>query len=147
MIRDKLQTDVIAALKSKDEFKTSSLRLILSQIKNKEIDKKANLTDEETIGVIRKIAKEIKESIIAFEKGGRQDLLDKAKKELALVTSYLPAELSDEELTIEIKKLIETNTDLIAKNPKSIIGICMGKLKNKADGARIMRILSSIQKL
>ncbi len=147
MIKDKIQTDMITAMKAKDEFKTSCLRLILAQIKNKEIDKKADLDDQETVAVLRKVAKENNESITAFEKGGRTDLLEKAKKELGVVKSYLPPEISDEELTVEIKKLVETNRDLIVKSPKAIIGVCMKELKEKADGARIMKILSSIQKL
>jgi len=142
MIRDKLQTDLIIALKARDGFRTSCLRLILSQIKNKEIEKKTNLDDQEVINVLRKAAKENKESIAAFEKGGRADLLDKAKQELAIVLSYLPPEISDEDLKKEIERIIDTNRELIAKNPKTIIGVCMRELKGKADGAKIMKILS-----
>lgn len=144
MIRNKLQTDLITALKSKDEFKTSCLRLILSQIKNKEIDKKAELDDPETIAVLKKIAKENRESILAFEKGGRQDLLDKTKQELAIIQSYLPPELSDEDLKKEIETIIKNNQEMVVKNPKIIIGLCIKELRAKADGARIIKILSSL---
>lgn len=144
MIRNQLQTDLITALKAKDEFKTSCLRLILSQIKNKEIDKKAELDDPETINVLKKIAKENRESITAFENGGRQDLLDKTKQELAVVQSYLPPELSDEDLKKEIEAIVKKNQEIVAKNPKIVIGLCMKELKEKADGARIMKILSSL---
>ena len=145
MIREKIQTDSIQALKARDNFKVSCLRLILSQIKNKEIDKKAGLTDQETIVVLRKAAKELKESILAFEKGGRNDLTEKSKKELEIVSSYLPAEISDEELKKEIKIVIEKNQTLCQKNSKAIIGICIRDLKGKADPSRIIKMLSETQ--
>ena len=145
MIREKIRTDSIQALKARDDFKVSCLRFILSQITNKEIDKKAALTDQETIEVLRKAVKELKESILAFEKGGRADLTEKSKRELAIVSSYLPAEISDEELQKEIKTIIEKNQGLYQKNPKAIIGLCVRELKEKADPGRIVKILSEIQ--
>src|SRR3990167_9681072 len=102
MLRQKLQDDQVIALKSGDKTKLEILRFILAQIKNKEIDKNppagGELNDEETLVVIKKVTKELKESIEAFEKGGRKDLSDDSKKQLKIVSVYLPAEISDEEL-------------------------------------------------
>ena len=145
MLRQKLQDDQIIALKSGDKTKLEILRFILAQIKNKEIDKNppvgGELNDEETLVVIKKVTKELKESIEAFEKGGRKDLSDDSKKQLEIISVYLPAEISDEELHGEIEKVIKENQAVFDKNKKSIIGICMKQLKSKVDPCRIMKTL------
>lgn len=146
MLRQKLQDDQIAALKSGDKTKLGILRFILAQIKNKEIDKKSELNDEETMVVLRKIIKELKESVEAFEKGGRKELAEDNKKQLEVASIYLPAELTDEELKNEIEKVIKDNQTTFDNNQKAIIGICMKALKSKADPGRIMKTLQSIMK-
>ena len=144
MIRQKLQDDQIAALKAGDKTKLGVLRFILAQIKNKEIDKKSELNDEETISVLRKVIKELKESVEAFEKGGRKELAEDSKKQLDFASFYLPAEISDEELKKEIEMVIQENQTVFDNNQKAIIGICMKNLKSKADPGRIMKTLQSI---
>jgi len=143
MLRQKLQDDQIAALKGGEKTKLGVLRFILAQIKNKEIDKKSELTDEETMVVLRKVIKELKESVEAFEKGGRKDLLDDNKAQLEIASAYLPAEISDEELKQEIEKVIKQNQAVFDNNQKAIIGICMKQLKSKADPGRIMKTLQT----
>ena len=148
MIRQKLQDDQIAALKAGDKTKLGVLRFILAQIKNKEIDKNppagGELNDEETISVLRKVIKELKESVEAFEKGGRKELAEDSKKQLDFASFYLPAEISDEELKKEIETVIKENQTVFDNNQKAIIGICMKNLKSKADPGRIMKTLQSI---
>ncbi len=146
MLKKKLQEEQIIALKSKDSQKLSVLRFILAQIKNKEIEKKSELNDEEIILIIKKIVKELKESIDAFKKAKREDLVKENEKQLEIISLYLPKELSNEELKKEIEKIISQNKDLFNKNPKTIIGICMKTLRSKADSSRIMKILEAYVK-
>lgn len=146
MLRQKLQDDQIAALKSGDKTKLNVLRFILAQIKNKEIDKKSDLNDEEVLVVLRKVIKELKESVEAFEKGGRKDLLDDNKKQLEIASVYMPAEISDADLKGEVEKVIKENQAIFDNNQKAIIGICMKQLKSKADPGRIMKVLQGIIK-
>ena len=146
MLRQKLQDDQLAALKAGEKTKLGVLRFILAQIKNKEIDKKSELTDEETLSVLRKVIKELKESVEAFEKGGRTELAADNKKQLEIASAYLPAEISDEQLKIEIEKVIKDNQAVFDNNQKAIIGICMKELKSKADPGRIMKTLQGIIK-
>ena len=130
MIKENIIRDQILALKNHDQQRLSILRYILAQIKNKEIDKKpsnaaasrekSDLTEEETISVLRKIAKELHESIEAAKLGKRDDLVLENQKQLEVVTAYLPKELSDEELKKEIEKIIEKNKELYDKNPKAV---------------------------
>ena len=141
MLRQKLQDDQIVALKSGDKARLEILRFILAQIKNKEVDKKSELNDEETISVLKKVTKELKESIEAFEKGNRKDLGDASKKQLEIITPYLPAEISDEELKKEVERVIKENQAAFDNNKKTIIGICIKQLKVKADPGRIMKTL------
>lgn len=149
MLRQKIVADQIQALKNHDQEKLSTLRYILAQIKNKEIDEKSDLNDQEVISILRKISKELNESIEAFKKGGRDDLISGSQKQLQLVLTYLPKEMSDEELKKEIEKVIqEYNKNLPAgrQDPKAIIGVCVGKLKSKAESSRIVKLLQSITK-
>ena len=149
MLRQKLQDDQIAALKAGDKIKLGILRFILAQIKNKEIDKNppagGELTDEETLVVLRKVIKELKESVEAFEKGGRKELADDNKAQLEIASVYLPTEINDEDLKVEIEKVIKENQTVFDNNQKAIIGICMKQLKSKADPGRIMKVLSSYE--
>ncbi len=146
MLRQKLQDDQLAALKAGEKTKLGVLRFILAQIKNKEIDNKSELTDEDTMVVLRKVIKELKESVEAFEKGGRKELADDSKKQLEFASVYLPAEIGDEELKTEIEKTIKENQTVFDNNQKAIIGICMKQLKSKADPGRIMKTLQGIIK-
>lgn len=146
MLRQKLQDDQLTALKTGEKTKLGVLRFILAQIKNKEIDKKSELTDEETLSVLRKVIKELKESVEAFEKGGRKELADDNKKQLEIASVYLPKEIDDEELRKEVEKVIKDNQAVFDNNQKAIIGICMKQLKSKADPGRIMKTLQGIIK-
>lgn len=143
MLRQKLQDDSILALKAGDKTKLNVLRFILAQVKNKEIDKQSELNDEETMVVLRKVIKELKESVEAFEKGGRIELLEDSKKQLEIALVYLPAEIGDDELKKEIERVIKENQAVFDNNQKVIIGLCMKELKSKADPGRIMKTLQT----
>lgn len=144
MIKQNIQNDQIAALKSGDKKKLETLRYILAKIKYVEIEKKSDLNDEETINILRKQIKELDDSISSFEKGGRADLVTEYKAQRDLIMAYMPPELSDEDLKKEVQKLMEANKELIAKNPKAIYGIAIKELKPKADPSRITRMLQEL---
>lgn len=149
MLRQKLQQEQLEALKNGNAVKLTTVRYIMSQIKNKEIDKNpptgAELNDEEVVTILRKIAKELKESIDAFTKGKRDDLVQKSRVQLDIVSSYLPQEIPDEELKKEIDALISKNQSLYQQNSKALIGICVRELKQKADPSRITKMLLSYE--
>lgn len=145
MLVKKLQDEQIKALKGGDKARLEILRYILAQIHNREIEKKGKLSDEETVTVLKKISKELKESIEAFQKGERPDLASSNQKQLEIVGEYLPEEISDEELKKEVDSLIFRNKELFGKNPKALIGICVKELRSKADPSRIMKILAAYE--
>ncbi len=144
MLFQKLQADQIQALKSSDKEKLEMLRFVISRIKNREIEKKSELSDEEVIDILRKQIKELNEANAAFAKGGRNDLIEGNNKQIAILKVYLPAEISDEELKAEVQRLKEANQQAYEANPKSIIGICMKELKAKASPERIMAAINSV---
>ncbi|MEN9327954.1 MAG: hypothetical protein RI947_762 [Candidatus Parcubacteria bacterium] len=143
MIKQTIQNDQITALKSGDKKKLETLRYILAKIKNKEIEKRVEPTDEEVLDILRKQVKELKESIDSFEKGNRPDLAAEYKGQLELIAVYLPKELSDEDLKHEVDRIIAANQDLYNKNAKAIIGLCMKELKNKAESSRILQMIEA----
>lgn len=144
MIKEKIQSDQIQAMKAKDKNRLETLRYILAQIKNKEIDKQTPVTDEETVGILRRQIKEIDESIAAFVKGNRPDLVGENEAKRTIIASYLPAEISDEELKKEIIRIVDANKELHQKTPKAIIGLCVKELKPKADPSRILKLLQEL---
>lgn len=144
MLKQKLQTDQIIALKAKDQIRLDTIRYIVSQIKNKEINTQKELTDEEVVSILQKIKKELHESLDSFTKGGRADLVSEYRKQLDVLLAYLPAEMSDQDLEQSVKELIEKNKDLFASKPPALIGICVKELKAKADPARIMQMLKKV---
>ncbi len=145
MIKQKLQADQIAAMKAKDVEKLQTLRYILAQIKNIEIDKHADLTDEEIIQVFRKEIKKLDDSIVSFDKASRSDLSAEYKAQKDILASYLPTEISDEELASEVKRIVDANAQLFSKTPNALIGLCVKELKSKADSSRIAAAVRSLQ--
>ena len=143
MIKQTIQKDQIVAMKAKDPFKVQTLRYILAQIKNKEIDQQVELSDGDVVNLIRKESKKLQESMTLYKDAGRQDLVDEDQKQFDIITSYLPKEISDMELKEKIKEIIDANADLFQKNPNAMIGLCVGKLKSIADSSRIAEMVRS----
>lgn len=136
-----MQDDQLSALKSGNKEVLEILRFVISKVKNQEIEKKQELSDEETLIVLKKIVRELNESKVAAEKGDRKDLVDQNLKQIEILSKYLPKELTDEELEIEIQTVLDKNKELFVSNKKAVIGICMKELRSKADGTRIMALL------
>lgn len=145
MLKQKLQSDQIAALKTGDKFTLSVLRYIIAQLKYREIEKQSELTDDEVVQVLRKHVKQLQESAQSARAANRPEVVEENEKQIEVIRKYLPAELSDDELESEIQKLADDNRDKILANPKAIIGIAMGVLKAKADPARIQAALKKMQ--
>lgn len=140
----RIQEDLKAAVKAQDRVQVSTLRMLLSALKNAELEEREELTEETELAVLSSYARRIKESIIEFEKGDRDDLVVKEKAELEIVMRYLPEQLSDEEIEVEVKKVIE---DLGAGGPKDmgrVMGEMMKRFKGRVDGKSVNRIVSGL---
>ncbi len=133
-LTERIESDLKAALKASDRLRLSTLRLIKAALKNKEIEKGSTLNDDEVTGLLSSLAKQRKESISEFRKGGRTDLAEKEEAELRILQEYLPQELSPEELDRLIR---ETISEVSASSPADIgkvMKAIMPKVRGRADG-------------
>jgi len=149
MLKQKIQNESVEALKSGDQFLVGTLRMLLAAVTTKEKDKKfkeklegdAELKDEEIIDVISSEIKKRKDAAVLYEKGGRQELADKEKKEIEILKKYLPEQLSQEELR---KLIIESIAKTGAKEIKDmgkVMADLNPKTKGRADGGEVSKII------
>jgi uncharacterized protein len=140
---DKINADIITAMKAKDEASLSALRMLKSAIKYKEVDLKREVKDEDVIDVLSKQAKQRRESIEGFEKGGRADSAAKEKVELALIEKFLPAALSDAELSQLIEEAVKSTGAAGPKDMGKVMGVLTPKIKGKADMGKVSSLVKS----
>lgn len=141
---EKLQNDMKLALKNKDELRLSTIRLLLSSVSYARIEKGGELTDDEVCQVLAKAAKQRRESIEAAERGGRDDVAQKEKAELAIINEYLPTQLSESEIETIARRIID---EVGAKDPKDrgkIMGRLMQEIRGRADGRVASEIVERI---
>ena len=133
---DKLQADLNAARKGGDKARTLLLGTIIADVKNREIEVRRDLTDDDVIEVLRRGIKRRRESIDMYGKGNRQDLADKERVEVDLLSTYLPAAVSDDELRAAVRAAIEGG----ARNIGAVMGRVMPQFKGRAEGGTISAI-------
>ncbi len=140
MLTDKIIEDLRAALKGGDSLKVSTLRMVLSSIKNKEIEMRGSrtLTDEDVVSVVAKQVKNHQDSITAFEKGNRPDLADKEGWELAVLKSYLPPPPTEDQVKSVIEEVLKDNQEA---DFGSVMKSVMSALKGQADGSLVARLV------
>jgi uncharacterized protein YqeY len=128
---DRIQNDLTAAMKGKDELRLSVLRMVKSALKNKEIEKMHALDNMESLQVLQTLVKQRHESVEQFTKGGRNDLADKEKKEIAIIEEYLPAAPSDQEIHEAIEAAIAEEGADSLKQMGAVIKAARAKLAGK----------------
>ena len=135
------------AMKQKDSLKLSVLRMAIAAIRNTEIVKKVKKLEEpDVIQVIQKMIKEHRESISQFEKGGRADLVEKETSELEVLQRYVPKEMSEEELTSIVKTALQESGFTSKADAGKVMKIAMERLKGKANGKMVNKIVLSLLK-
>ena len=126
-----------AAMKSKDSSTLDTLRVLWAQIRNTEIDKKEELSDAEVVQAVQRQVKQLGDALNDFTAAARADLVDKTTKEIALLQSYLPAQLSDEELSSIVETVLSGLPDAVKGNFGAVMGKVMQQVSGKADGVRV----------
>ena len=134
-LNDQIQKDMVEAMRSRDELRLSTLRMVKSAIKNKEIDKRAPLDDKEAQQVLSTLIKQRRDSIEQFQKGGRQELADKEAAEIKLIEAYLPKAMGEEEIAAVVKTTIAEMGSPTMKDMGTVMKNAMAKLQ--ATGARV----------
>lgn len=143
MLHEQLNKDYVTAMKARDTVRSATLNFLRAQIKNVVIDKKVEILDDESvITVIKKQIKQRQDSIEQFDKAGRQELVDKEKAEMAILKSYLPAELTEDELKAMVKDAIKEVQASSVKDMGRVIKAVQEKTKGSADN----RVVSEIVK-
>lgn len=141
-IKTQISDDVKVAMRSKDRERLAALRLILAAFKQKEVDERIELHDEQSVAVLDKMAKQHRDSIEQFGQANRDDLVKKEQQELDIIESYLPAKLSSEDVSL----LIENGISEIGANSLKDIGKVMALLKGKLQGRANMGEVSRLIK-
>lgn len=134
-ITEQVQKDMVDAMRSRDELRLSTLRMVKSALKNKEIDKRGPLDEREAQQVLATLIKQRRDSIEQFQKGGRQELADKEAAEIKLIEAYLPKAMSEEEITAVVKATIAEMGSPTMKDMGTVMKNSMAKLQ--ATGARV----------
>ncbi len=136
-LKDQITEDMKAAMRAKDSERLGTIRLLTAAMKQKEVDERVELDDAMVIAIVDKLVKQRKDSIEAFTKAARQDLVDKEAAEMAVLQGYLPARLSADEVAAEVKAIV---TELGAKGPGDmgkVMGAVKARLAGKADMGQV----------
>ena len=143
-LKEQLRVDTADAMRSGDKEKRDTLRLLLAAIKQVEIDEQKELTDDEVLAVLNKQAKQRRESIADYEAAGREDLVYEEKAQLSLILTYLPVQMSREEIAEAAAGVI---ADVGAEGPQDtgkVMGRLMPQLKGKADGRLVNEVVREL---
>ncbi len=133
----RLDADLKAALKESDKLKLSAIRMVKAAVKNQQIEKGRDLSDEEIQSVISTLAKQRRESIEQFSKGGREDLAEQERRELAVLTAYMPEQLSPRELDKIILQAIAESSAEGEKDMGKVMKALMPRVRGVADGKTV----------
>ena len=157
MLKEKLQQDVKEALKSGNALKRMVLSMVISAIKSRELDKRgrliknepdsvkleeaSKLTDEEIVEVLSSEIKKRKDSVEQYAKGGRPELAEKEQGEIDILMVYMPEQMSEDDIKSEVVKAIKDTGASGPKDTGKVIGVVMAKVKGKADGVLVSRLV------
>ena len=143
-LKERLQRDLKEAMKAKDSFKRDTIRFLMSAIKQVEVDTRKVLSDEDIIKIIQKSIKQREDAAQQYKEGGREDLYEKEIKEAEILRSYLPKQLSDEELVKEVKTIIQEVGATSMKDMGKVMQAATKKLAGQADGKRISEAVKKL---
>jgi uncharacterized protein len=146
MLKAKFQNDIKEALKSRNAQKRLVLGLVLSAIKNKEIEKRgkgneSDITDDEVLSVIKTEVKKRKDAVEQYTKGGREELAEKEKEELAILMEYMPEQMPEDAVREEVKKIISESGAKDMKEIGKVMSQVMAHIKGKADGSLVNKVV------
>ena len=146
-LKERITEDMKTAMRAGEKDRLATIRLALAAVKQREVDERIVLDDTQVLAVIEKMIKQRKEAIVQFEAGGRADLVAKESAEMALLQTYLPAQLSDAELDALIAEAIASTGAASIKDMGKVMGVVKAKAQGKADmtavSARIKQKLSA----
>ena len=141
-LKEQITEDMKTAMRAKEAGRLQTIRLLIAEIKRKEVDERIELDDTQTLAIVEKMIKQRKDSISQFEAGNRQDLADIEKAELAILSAYMPAGLSDEEVAAEVTAAVAASGATGPQDMGKVMAIVKPKLAGRAD----MTVVSGLVK-
>jgi uncharacterized protein YqeY len=141
-LKEQITEDMKTAMRAKEAGKLGTIRLLLAEIKRKEVDERIELNDAQTLAIVEKMIKQRKDSISQFEAGNRPDLADIEKAELAILSAYMPAGLSDQEVAAEVAAAVAASGAAGPQDMGKVMAIVKPKLAGRAD----MTVVSALVK-
>ena len=130
-------------MRAKDAARLSTVRLLLAALKQKEVDERVELTDADVMAILEKMIKQRRESIAQFEKASRQDLADKEKAEIVVLSAYLPQRMGEAELQKEVDSIISETGASGAKDMGKVMAAAKARLAGKADMGRVSGLVKA----
>jgi len=143
-LKQKLTDDLRQAMKTGDKVKRSAIRMVLASIQNAEIARQAALEEGDILGIIAKEVRQRKESIEAFKQGDRQELVAQEEAELAVLTEYLPQQMTREEIIDAARKVIEEVGAQEPRDKGKVMPKLIAQLKGRADGREINAVVTEL---
>ena len=142
-LKDQITADMKTAMREGAKERLATIRLILSAVKQVEVDTREELDDQSLIAILDKMGKQRRESITQFEQAGRNDLADKEKSELVVIGEYLPQALSEEEITQLIDQAMTQTSASSMKDMGAVMGILKPQLQGRADMSQVSQMIKS----
>lgn len=136
-LREQLNDDIKTAMKAREQERLAALRLMLSAVKQREVDERITLDDAGVIGVVEKMIKQRKDSIAQYERAQRQDLADKEKYEISVLEAYLPQQLSQAEIDAAVAEAIAATGARSAADMGKVMGVVKPRLAGRADMGKV----------
>lgn len=140
-LKARINDDMKTAMRAKDAPRLSAIRLLLSAMKQKEVDERVELTDADVIAIIDKMLKQRRESIAQFEKGGRQDLAETEKFEVSVLQTYMPQALADDEINAEIAAAMQATGAKAISDMGKVMAILKPKFAGRADMGKVSALI------
>ncbi len=147
MLLEKVTSSLKEAMINKDDFKTSVLRMVIAAVRNREIEKKGkgqNITEDDVIDVLRKEVKKRKDASAMYQSGGRMESADEEEKEVQFIESFLPAQMSEDEIKKIVSGVLGEFENPTQKDFGVIIKKTMEKIGGKADGSSVSAVIKSL---
>jgi len=141
---EQINSDLITSMKAGDKDRSTTLRSLKSALKYRQIEKGDDLTDDDVVAVVSSVVKKHKDSIEQFEKAGRQDLVENEQAEMAVVGTYLPAQMAEDDLIQVAKEVISESGASSPKDFGIVMKGIMPKVKGKADGKLVKDIVTKL---
>lgn len=142
-LKDTIQADIIAAMKARESEKLSTLRLLSAAIKQREVDSQSTLDDAAVIAVIEKACKQRRESIAQYQQANRMDLVEAEQKELDIISTYLPAQMSDDDIAAAVAAVITQTGAASMQEMGKVMGVLKGQLAGKADMSKVSALIKT----